>query len=443
MEERLLILGVSHHTAPVKLRERLGFDEGELIASLGRLRECAPSLAEAAVLSTCNRVEIVALVADPVSASAEALAFLASEREVDVSKFQDSTYRLEGREAIRHLFRVAASLDSMVVGEPQILGQVKLAYALAAEAGTVGLVLHRAFHKAFSVAKRVRKATLIGHGAVSVGSTAVRLANQIFDKLNDKTVMLMGAGEMAELVARQLKQLGIEALLITNRTFERAFALARELGATAVPFEQHRPYLKLADVVIGSLAGTRPILTTEEFEPLLHERRYRPIFLIDMGVPRNFDERLNSLDNVYLYDIDDLGALVAQSRGEREREAQQAEAIVELEVESFCKWLKGLDLVAAIKDIRLSIEGMRELELSRHRPWLNALAPPEREKVELLARALMNKLLHRVLSGLKRGGASFPNGAYAADIARRLLCEEAALKGADGAGDDDREDEGL
>ena len=269
-------------------------------------------------------------------------------------------YHYEGRDAVRHLFRVGASLDSMVVGEPQILGQLKAAYAQAVEADSAGLVLHRAFHKAFGVAKRVRKATLIGHGAVSVSSAAVSLAGKIFDTLENKTAMLMGAGKMAELTARSLKRLGIESLLITSRTFDHAVALARELGGTAVPLDNFKPYLKMADIVIGSLAATKPILTPAEFDSVIKERRYRPVFLIDLGVPRNFDERLNALENVYLYDIDDLSAVAAESLGEREREAVKAEAMVEGEVEAFVKWLDGLELVPAIKDIRSSIELLRD-----------------------------------------------------------------------------------
>src|SRR5580658_6945323 len=395
MEQTLFIVGVNHRTAAVAVRERLAFAEDEFVLALRRLKEHAPAVAECALLSTCNRVEFVAVASDPARAAADIIEFIAADRRVEPSAFADALYRFEDREAARHLFRVAASLDSMVVGEPQILGQVKLAYAQAAEAGTVGMVLHRAFHKAFSVAKRVRRATLIGHGSVSVSSAAVALANQIFDTLSDKTVMLMGAGKMAELTARQLKSIGIESLLITSRTFDRAVALARELGGTAVPFESYKPYLRIADVVIGSVAATKPILGPEEFDAVVRERRYRAMFLIDLGVPRNFDERLNALENVYLYDIDDLGKAVEKSLGERERGAEKAEEIVELEIEAFLRWMGGLDLVPTIKDIRYSIERLRDAELGRHRGWLSALDPAERGRVELLTRSLTNKLLHR------------------------------------------------
>ncbi|MGO9605359.1 MAG: glutamyl-tRNA reductase [Candidatus Binataceae bacterium] len=431
MEQVLFILGVNHRTAPVAVRERLAYAEEDIPGALARLKERVPSLAEVAILSTCNRVEVVAVAQDFARAADEVAAFIAMDRGVERSAFGDALYRIEGREAARHLFRVGASLDSMVVGEPQILGQLKLAYAQAAEGGTVGLVLHRAFHKAFSAAKRIRKSTLIGHGAVSISSAAVTLAGQIFDKLNDKTVMLMGAGKMAELTARQLKTIGIESLLITSRTFDNAVTLARDLGGIAVPFDNYKPYLRIADVVIGSVAVTKPVVGPEEFESVIKERRYKPMFLIDLGVPRNFDARLNSIENVYLYDIDDLGQVVDKSRADREKEADKAEEIVELELESFERWMAGLDLVPTIKDIRYSIERLRDVELGRNRGWIAALDPAERERVELLTRSLTNKLIHRILLGLRQGGNSAADNTYAAEVARRLLCGEFELDEAD------------
>ena len=444
MDQTLFIVGINHRTAAVAMRERLAFAEDEIVAALGRLTASSPAVAEAALISTCNRVEVVGVAANPASAAEETLRFLAADRSVARELWSDAVYSFAGRDAARHMFRVGASLDSMVVGEPQILGQLKLAYAQASEARSVGLVLHRAFHKAFTVAKRVRKGTLIGHGAVSVSTAAVSLAGQIFDTLKDKTVMLMGAGKMAELTARQLSALGIESLLITSRTFDRAVALARELGGTAVPYENYKPYLKMVDVLIGSVSSTRPVLGPEEFEPVIRERRYRPMFLIDMGVPRNFDERLNAMQNVYLYDIDDLGALVQRSLGDREREAEKAEQIVELELESFLKWLGGLDLTPTIKDIRYSIERLRDVEMGRHRGWLAQLEPAERERVELLTRGLTNKLLHRILSGLKQRDDKTLDAAFAAEVARRLLgaefdAQDSALDDADD--DDDSESE--
>ncbi|MBV8138618.1 MAG: glutamyl-tRNA reductase [Deltaproteobacteria bacterium] len=424
----LFILGLNHRTAPVAVRERLAYAEAEIPRALASIKQRVASVSEVAILSTCNRVEMVGVAADSSAASGELAAFIAEDRRVGLPVFAEALYRIEGREAARHLFRVGASLDSMMVGEPQILGQLKLAYAQAARAGTVGLVLHRAFHKAFSTAKRIRKGTLIGHGAVSASSAAVALARQIFDRLSDKTVMLMGAGKMAELTARQLQTIGIESLLITSRTFDNAVTLARELGGTAVPFDNYRPYLKIADVVIGSISVTKPIIGPDEFDAVIRERRYRPMFLIDLGVPRNFDERLNSIENVYLYDIDDLGQVADKSRAEREREADKGEEIVEQELKAFEHWMAGLDLVPTIKDIRYSIERLRDVELGRNQSWIATLGPSERERVELLTRSLTNKLLHRILLGLRQGGNSAADNTYAAEVARRLLCGEFDLE---------------
>lgn len=440
MDHRLVILGVNHRSASVKIRERLAYPEEEIVPALSRLKRAAPAISEAALLSTCNRVEIVGVTNDCEAAAAAALSFLSEDRRVGAESFATSVYRFDGSEAARHLFRVGASLDSMVVGEPQIFGQLKLAYAQAVAAGTAGLILHRAFHRAFSVAKRVRKATLIGRGAVSVGSVAVALAGRIFDSFADKTIMLMGAGQVAEVVARQLKRRGVEALLVTSRTFDRAVAIASELGGTAVPFDNHRIYLKLADVVIGSLSVERPILAADEFEPIMRERHYRPMFLIDLGVPRNFDERLNLVENVYLYDIDDLVQVAHQSRSSREQEAGKAEAIVQQELEGFDRWLDELGLVPAIKEIRLSMEQLRDYELRRHRTWLAGLAPGEQVRVELLTRGLVNKLLHRVLEGLRRNGDESGKGLYIAELARRLLCGGSGLDGEIDEDDDDSDD---
>jgi glutamyl-tRNA reductase len=437
MDQTLFIVGINHRSAAVALRERLAFAEDEIVPALDRMRESCPAVAEAALISTCNRVEVVGVAADAARATDETLEFLAADRKVERAAFADSIYSFAGRDAARHLFRVGASLDSMVVGEPQILGQLKPSYAQASQARSVGLILHRAFHKAFTVAKRVRRGTLIGHGSVSVSSAAVALAGQIFDTLKDKTVMLMGAGKMAELTARQLSALGIESLLITSRTFDRAVALARELGGTAVPYDNYKPYLRMVDVLIGSISSTKPVLETEEFEPVIRERRYRPMFLIDMGVPRNFDERLNTLQNVYLYDIDDLGALVQRSIGDREREAEKAEQIVELELASFLKWLAGLDLTPTIKDIRYSVERLRDDELGRARGWLSQLQPAERDRVLSLTRGLTNKLLHRILSGLKQRDDETLDAAFAAEVARRLLGAEFDAQDDDADNDDD------
>jgi glutamyl-tRNA reductase len=425
MDHSLFVIGVNHRTAAVAVRERLAYADAEIVPALGRVRGAIPTIGEVALISTCNRVELVGLARASAPLAEAVTAFIATDRDIDAGRFAALCYRFEGRDAVRHLFRVGASLDSMVVGEPQILGQLKLAYAQAVAAGTAGLVLHRAFHRAFGAGKQVRRATLIGHGAVSVSSAAVTLASKIFDSLEDKTVMLLGAGKVAELAARNLKRAGVKSLLVTSRTFDHAVELARELGGTAVPFESFKTYLKLADVVIASLTVSKPILAPEECEAVVKERRYRPMFLIDLGVPRNLDERINALENVYLYDIDDLGAVADRSLEEREREARKAEEIIELETDAFMRWLNGLELVPAIKEIRSSIEQLRCDEIARHQGWLAGLTEDERERIEALTRGLANKLLHRVLSALRSTPSDAIDQLRAADIARRLLCAEA------------------
>lgn len=401
MDQRLFTIGVSHETAPVAVREGLAYAESELVGALARLKERAPSISEALLLSTCKRVELIGVGTDIARAVSESVEFLRADRGIDLLTLATVLYRYDGRAAAKHLFRVAASLDSMVLGEPQILGQLKLAYAHALKAGTVGLMLHRALHKAFSVAKRVRKSTLIGRGPVSISSGVVTLARQIVGSLHDKTVMMIGSGKMAEITGRCLRQMQVGALLITSRTSTNAVELAGQLSGTAIPFDNFNDYLNRADIIIGSLAVTRPILGPKEFDRVAKGRGYRPVCLIDLGVPRNFDERMNSLEGVYLYDIDDLGGLLAESREEREREAPQAETIIEVELDSFMKWLDGLDLVPAINDIRSSIEQLRCGELKRHRAWLHSLEPAECARIESLTRGLVNKLLHRAVCGLR------------------------------------------
>jgi glutamyl-tRNA reductase len=424
MDQALFIIGVSHETAPVAIRERLAYAESELIGALARLKVQAPSVSEAALLSTCNRVELIGVGSDIESAARETVEFLRADRGTDLSMLVPALYRLDERAAVRHLFRVGASLDSMVLGEPQILGQLKLAYAHAAQAGTAGLVLHRAFHKAFLVAKRVRKTTSIGHGQVSISSAVVKLAEKIVRNLHDKTVMIVGSGKIAETTARSLDRIQPGKLLITSRTFNNAIKLANEVGGSAVPFEHWIDHLKTADVIIGSLSVTMPVLGPKEVYTALSDRQYRPLCLIDLGVPRNFDEQLKSLEGVYLYDIDDLGRLVAQSREHREREAQRAGYVLETELDSFMKWLDGLALVPVIKDICSSLEQVRYAELERHRAWLARLGAEDAARTESLTRCIVNKLLHRVICGLRQSCEGAFDSTYATEIARNLLCSD-------------------
>ncbi len=405
MTNDVVIVGLSHHTAPVHVREQLALaDEGRerLLQDLVAL----PTVREAVVLSTCNRVEAVTCChpdSNPVPGVVERL-LLSGGAEAAASlsvAYSDSMFDLRGRDAVRHVFRVASSLDSMVVGEPQILGQMKEQFGLCETAKTVGPVLHRVFHKGFSVAKRVRSETGVASRSVSVASSAVDLASKIFETLDDRAVLLIGVGEMGEAAARSLVAAGASRVMVANRTFESAVALARRFDGTPVPLDRLRMYLPLADLVIGS-AGGGHLIDAAEMKRVMRERRGRPVFLIDLAVPRNFDPRINDLDNVYLFDIDDLSEIVEENIGERQREAIRGEAIVELEVDRFWQWFEKLDVVPTIVELREFAESVRISEVERTLARLEGLGEAERERIDSMTRAIINKLLHEPTASLRR-----------------------------------------
>ncbi len=420
MGRELLIVGLNHRTAPVALREQLAFSDDALPATLGRLKAVA-GVHEGAIVSTCNRVEIVTCVsAGDTAVEGELTAFLARERNVAAATFVPHLYLHHGRDAARHLFRVASSLDSMVVGEPQILGQMKAHYIAAATAGTSGTVLHKAFHRSFTVAKRVRTETAIAGKAVSVASVAADLARTIFATLEDKTVMLVGAGKMSELVARHLKSRGAGSMMVANRTFDRAIELARDLSGLPVPFERLGEYLKLADIVVGSAAVADYLIAPGLVQEVLRARQQRPMFFIDMAVPRNFDPAINDLDNVYVYDMDDLARTSADNADEREREALRAAAIVESEAESFWRWLGGLEVVPTIVALRDKIEAIRQAELEKALASLQDQAPRHRALLDALTSSIVNKILHAPLASLKRDAKTDEHADLVASV-RRLF----------------------
>ncbi len=425
MARDLCIVGVNHRTAPVAVRERLAFTEAGLAAGLRELKQ-AQGITEAAILSTCNRVEIVAAAAAPPSAVVAVVeAFLARTRELDRSAFASHLYVHHGRDAIRHLFRVAASLDSMVVGEPQILGQLKEQYVAAASAGTSGPVLHKAFHRAFTVAKRVRTETGIASKSVSVASVAADLTRTIFETLDDKKVLLIGAGKMSQLIARHLQARGSGHIMVTTRTFDHAVALAREFGGLPIPFERLAEYLKHADIVIGSAGAADHLVGPGLVQEVLRARKQRPMFFVDLAVPRNFDPAINDLDNVYVYDMDDLARTSADNTGEREREALRAEAIVEGEADRFVQWLGGLDVVPTIVALRDKIETIRRAELEKALASLQDQAPRHRALLDALTSSIVNKILHAPLASLKREGG---DDADLAASVRRLFDLELAAR---------------
>jgi glutamyl-tRNA reductase len=347
---------------------------------------------------------VIAASGDAASASKDINAFLAQQKaERHAGSLDDHVYTYEGAAAVRHLFRVAASLDSMGIGEPQILGQLKQYYDAAQQAGSVGAILHRLFHRSFSVAKRVRSETGIGSGAVSVSSIAVDLAKRIFDRFDDKTVMLIGAGKIGDLMARHLQSHGVKNLMVTNRTFERAVDLAEKIQGNPIRFEDFPQYLKMADLVIGCPGAPDILIDALAVEKILRERKQKTMFFIDIGDRRNFDARINHLDNVYLYNIDDLKSVAEENLHERASEAEKAEAIVVDEVESFLRWLGSLDQVPTITALRQRFDDIRRGELEKSfGGGLKDLSPEQRAALEDMTSAMINKMLHEPISQLRR-----------------------------------------
>jgi glutamyl-tRNA reductase len=395
------LIGVSHKTAPIELRERLAFPENRLPDAL-RKAASLPGVSEALILSTCNRVEILARAEGPQHDLKVTLpGFLTGYHDLPASCVEPHLYCYQQREAIHHVFRVASSLDSMIIGETQILGQVKEAYALARSIGTLRGPLDEVLTRAFSVAKRVRSETGIASSAVSISYAAVELARKIFDSLDGKCILLVGAGKMSELAARHLLGHGGSQIFVANRTPERAAELAATLQGRPVPFEQLLEYAAQCDILISSTAATEFLITKPDVQRLLGERKNRPMFFIDIAVPRNIDPEVNKLDNVFLYDIDDLQQVIDANVKERLREAQKGEQIAEQEVEKFLRWLKTLDVVPTIVDLQAQLEQLRLQEIARVKDQLGDLTPEQRQAIERLTKGLVNKVLHSPITELK------------------------------------------
>ena len=397
----ILTVGLNHTTAPVEVRERLHIPEAQLPALLERLGQEA-TVFERLVLSTCNRVEVYAVTTEPEQARAAIPELLAEGTQTPLVLFQEKLYHHHQGEAVRHAFRVAASLDSLVLGESQILHQVKAAYQVAQAEAATGPILNTLMTRAFGVAKKVRTETGIGESPVSVPSAAIGLAKTIFGDLSGRRVLVLGAGEMAELAARHLQSEGVEAVLVAHRNFDRAAEMAAKLQGRAVRFDQIRDELRQADIVVSSTAAPHYLLHRADVEDLIRLRRNRPLFLIDIAVPRDIDPEVNQIDNVYLYDIDDLEGVVASHREARQREAAQAELLIEREVASFERWLKSLEVVPTLVTLRRRVEEIRETELEKALSRLQHLDPAQQEVVRALAHGIINKILHHPTIELKR-----------------------------------------
>lgn len=441
---KVLLLGMNHRTAPVEVRERFAVDDpGPLLRKLVD----RPEIAEAALISTCNRVELVVTTEQPDAARHALHAFFARElgdaEAPAPGALEALTYFHSGRRAVEHVFRVASAIDSMVVGEPQILGQVKDAYREAAEVGACGPVLSRLFQRAFATAKRVKNETGIAQRPVSVARVAVELAEQIFERLDDKTALLVGAGEMIEAALVALRDRGLGESRVANRTAAHAEALARRFGASAHGLDELDRLLPDSDVVLTCVGGDRPLLTRERVERSLVGRRGRPLFLIDIGVPRNIDPDVHEIDSAFLYDLDDLQEVAEANEAERRRESERAERIVYEEREQFEGWMVALQAVPTIRDLRDRADAIRRSEIDRFAGRL-ALDERQAETLEQLTRAIVNKLMHAPIARL-RDETDREAGLIRLEEARSLfaldgdLRDSAAARGED-AGDDGADD---
>ncbi len=389
----LFVSGMSHRTAPIELREQLALEEDKLREIL-RTLHATGACSEGMVLSTCNRVEIYGVADVPREARRLAFSLLCQQRGVELAAVEPLLYLKTDADAVHHCFRVASSLDSMILGEPQILGQVKDAFSLARRCQTVGPLLHGVMTQAFTVAKKVKTETEVARHAVSVSFAAVELAKKIFGGLRGKSVLLIGAGKMGELAAKHLVDQGVFPLYVTNRTWSRARELSEVLPGTAVPFEEWREALARVDIVITSTGAPEPIISKEDVQQALQARRSRPLFFVDIAVPRDVEPGVNDLDNVFCYDIDDLQQVVEANLRERLREAQKAEALVAREVGKFLSRLKALEVVPTIVSLREKLETIRQGEVAKALARLPDASPDTRAAIEALSSAIVNKILH-------------------------------------------------
>ncbi|HIO22130.1 MAG TPA: glutamyl-tRNA reductase [Nitrospirales bacterium] len=416
----IVTAGLNHKTAPIEIREGLAISNGDLSDALASLKTL-PAVEETMLLSTCNRVELYAVAKDIDAAIKELHQFLMQRNPASApEQLTQHLYFLSDDDAVRHLFRVASSLDSMVMGEPQILGQFKDAMEAAVSQGCTGVVLNKVLKKAISVAKRVRTDTPIGEQAVSVSYAAVELAKKFFQNLADHSVMLVGAGEMGELAGRHLVNHGVTRVMVTTRNFQRAVAFAKQFKGTPIPFETFKQEMLGADIVICSTGSPHAIITTQDMLKIVRARQNRPLCIIDIAVPRDVEGDVRDIDGVYLFNIDDLQQIVAVNMEERQKAAMTAEIIVQEEVVTMMGWMKTLETVPTIVALKKRGEEIRQGELEKVLARLPGLSGPEREIVEGLASSIVNKLLHRPLVTLKEEAAK-ANGTMYVDATRRLF----------------------
>jgi len=421
---QVFLLGLNHKSAAIAVRERFAIPEqrlGEFLSKASAL----PHVEELVAVSTCNRVEVYGASRHPQQARQQLARFIAEFQGVPLETFEQHTYFFEGEQAMRHGFRVSSSLDSMIVGEPQILGQMKEAYSQATEAGTTGPLLNKFFHRAFYVSKKLRAETSIGSHPVSVSYAAVVLAKQIFGDLSGKKALILGAGKMSILAIRHLKGAGIQTLFLANRTPERAEEIARKVGGETIPFEKHEKWLADADIVVTSTSADQYLIQPAHVQEALKQRKNRPMFFIDIAVPRNVSPEVNHVPNVYLYDIDDLGQVVEANKNERVKEAERAAGLLEREVDEFAKVLKGLAVVPTLSSLSQKFDGICRRELERTFKKLPKMDEESREAIEAMAYAIVNKILHDPMVALKERAPEADQPDYTALVRKLFRLDEA------------------
>jgi len=414
----IVLLGINHKTAPIEVRECIAFSEDESKSALHSLQRKS-FIKEALLFSTCNRVEILLVTNNKTRAVEETKEFIAEFNKIPLEKFEDALYIHEGDDAVRHVFRVASSLDSMVVGEPQILGQVKEAYRIATDEKTSRVILNRLLHRTFFVAKRIRSETGIGGSAVSISYAAVELARKIFGVLADKTVMLIGAGEMAELAVEHLIRNNAVKVWVANRTFEKGVELAKQFNGQAIRFEEIPESLKTVDIIISSTGAPDYVIQRAQVKGVLRKRKNRPLFFIDIAVPRDIDPEINRLNNSYVYDIDDLKGVIDENIEDRRKEAIKGERIVDEAVIRFREWYESLDVVPTIVALRNKMDSIAAAELKKTLQS-SMISEQDAKALHKMADSLINKILHDPTRFLKRNRMREDKSFYI-DTVRKLF----------------------
>ncbi len=415
----IVLIGLNHTTAPVELRECIAFTPEDTLVALDRLKQEA-SIDEVLVYSTCNRVEILLVTDNSPVAVDVTKQFIASIHQIPLEQFENFLYQRDNDEAVRHVFRVASSLDSMIVGEPQILGQIKSAYQTATEQKASALILNRLLHRAFFVAKKVRTETGIGDRAVSISYAAIELSKKIFDSLEKKKVLMIGAGEMAELAVEHLIRHHVGDLHVANRTFERGVSLAEKFNGQAVRFEEIPQWLEQVDIIISSTGSPELVIHRDQVKTAMRARRNRPLFLIDIAVPRDIDPEINRLDNAYVYDVDDLQNIIEENLEDRKREALKGERIVDEAVIRFRDWYDNLNVVPTIIDLRSKLRRIIENEIGRTLPNLEQTSSTDQEALKKMIETMINKIMHDPTRLLKTEGHHINKPVYL-DLMRRLF----------------------